>query len=188
MHFLRFAVTLILCARFVIKFGKGESCFGSQCDHGRRIPQGNQSTFINLILNEAHNATSVRNSLSSSSEVLPFIGITDNHKLNRKCCQNGGTCFLGSFCICPKYFTGRHCEHDKRTRKCAGVSHGEWVRQGCLLCRCGFGALHCFTSELECVQSNEHGDSILTRSCGTRPKQHFIVAQLFFVIMSLKYF
>uniref|UniRef100_A0A663EZP8 EGF-like domain-containing protein n=1 Tax=Aquila chrysaetos chrysaetos TaxID=223781 RepID=A0A663EZP8_AQUCH len=84
-----------------------------------------------------------------------FLFLTVARELNRNCCQNGGTCFLGTFCICPKYFTGRHCEHDKSIKFCGTVRHGEWDKDSCPLCQCVHGVLHCFP----------HG---LRDSCGKR--------------------
>ncbi|XP_021237176.1 cryptic protein isoform X2 [Numida meleagris] len=77
----------------------------------------------------------------NSREFVPFTGITDSKKLNRNCCQNGGTCILGAFCACPKHFSGRHCE----LRKCGSIAHGDWMMKGCWLCRCLYGTLKCLS-------------------------------------------
>ncbi|XP_041825369.1 teratocarcinoma-derived growth factor 1 [Melanotaenia boesemani] len=79
-----------------------------------------------------------------ASAVLPFIGLTNSAEQSRSCCKNGGTCILGSFCACPRFFTGRSCEYDTRLRNCDFIPHGEWVQKGCSYCRCGYGMLHCF--------------------------------------------
>ncbi|XP_029767557.1 cryptic protein-like [Terrapene carolina triunguis] len=145
-------ICIILCFRCllslalslqVIQFGNG--CEGENCDDNP--DQKNPNTSL-TIFNDINNLNSERRR-RNPSEVLPFIGLTDARKLNRSCCQNGGTCFLGSFCICPKHFTGRHCEHDKRISSCGAIGHGEWTQEGCLFCQCVYGILHCFPQNQE---------------------------------------
>ncbi|XP_059844554.1 cryptic protein-like [Hypanus sabinus] len=79
----------------------------------------------------------------SHEAVIPFIGLTDSSRLNKSCCQNGGTCVLGSFCICPKHFVGRSCEYDERIRNCGYIPEGAWVPKNCTWCKCSYGTLHC---------------------------------------------
>ncbi|XP_032887413.1 cryptic protein-like [Amblyraja radiata] len=79
----------------------------------------------------------------SHEAVIPFTGITDSSRLNRSCCQNGGTCVLGSFCICHKHFVGRSCEYDERIRNCGYIPEGAWVSKNCTWCKCSYGILHC---------------------------------------------
>ncbi|XP_009884149.1 PREDICTED: cryptic protein-like [Charadrius vociferus] len=123
-----------VCLIYIFKGCEEENCNSSP-------NQENRSTSLN-IFKEINNLNSKRKGINPS-DTLPFIGLTHAHKMNRNCCQNGGTCFLGTFCICPKYFTGRHCEHDKRIRFCGIMRHGEWTKDGCLLCQCVHGVLHC---------------------------------------------
>ncbi|XP_043920149.1 cryptic protein-like isoform X2 [Protopterus annectens] len=128
----------------------GIACEGEGCEdeyrflptEGRR-PKSNHSSSLKQFT-DMNNRSESRRYRDSPGAHIPFIGLTHSSKLNRNCCKNGGTCILGSFCACPKYFTGRYCEYDERLRYCGIIPHGEWVRRGCSLCRCGYGMLHCF--------------------------------------------
>ncbi|XP_075048011.1 teratocarcinoma-derived growth factor-like [Mixophyes fleayi] len=104
-------------------------------------------------------------------EKIPFIGLTKTSTLDKHCCKNGGTCMLGSFCACPKHFTGRHCEFDERNRHCGSIAHSHWLPRKCALCRCFYGVMYCFpsgdcdtkeyTEDVEMVQSGAPAKSSL---------------------------
>ncbi|XP_071982333.1 protein Cripto isoform X1 [Engystomops pustulosus] len=93
-----------------------------------------------------------------TGEKIPFIGLTKTSTLDKHCCKNGGTCMLGSFCACPKHFTGRHCEFDLRNRHCGSVAHGHWLPRRCALCRCFYGVMYCFPSG-DC-DANEYNEDV----------------------------
>ncbi|XP_069083778.1 cryptic protein-like [Pleurodeles waltl] len=146
------SLVTVTLALLVFRFGKGSERGRAEeaaqerlnSTHRRQQPANDAASFLEAF-NDLNRSLEGKKPQHQGA-LLPFTGLTQSNKLNRHCCQNGGTCILGSFCACPKHFTGRHCEHDERKRMCgAKIEHGAWVFKGCQLCRCGYGKLHCFT-------------------------------------------
>ncbi|XP_072353281.1 cryptic protein-like isoform X1 [Scyliorhinus torazame] len=117
---------------------EGENCEGGDTSKSAGKPHGSALNLFNQFNKQAEERKS-----GHGGAIIPFIGLTDSSRLNRNCCQNGGTCVLGSFCVCPKYFLGRNCEYDERIRNCGKIPEGAWIPQNCTWCRCSYGILHC---------------------------------------------
>ncbi|XP_077200638.1 cryptic protein-like [Paroedura picta] len=178
------------CTRFVliwmlalqsIHFGKGYKEKEHSYDSGgsadataQKISTKDQVTTLSSFNNIHHNYESRKQ--QNSKPIVPFTGLTESKTLNRHCCQNGGTCILGSFCACPKHFAGRSCERDERKSNCGPFAHGEWIQKGCQLCRCGYGVLHCLAEQIQNCDVREEEFFHLHSNCqGLQQTMYFIL-------------
>nr|CAI15755.1 Cripto-3 long [Xenopus laevis] len=144
-----FNATLPVCLLPTVGRSHTSDCNGcppaTAKQNGTMINAGSElseDTYVQKLLQHVDHAGKEKISV----ETIPFIGLTKNHALDKHCCKNGGTCVLGSFCACPKHYTGRYCELHVHNRKCGIVPHGHWVQKKCALCRCMYGTMHCFPS------------------------------------------
>ncbi|CAI5786983.1 proteinprotein-like [Podarcis lilfordi] len=181
------AVTLALQS---IHFGKGsrhEKIQDAGEIAGATVPKDNikdQLTTLN-IFNEMNHSYESRKQLNKP--IVPFIGLTESKTLKRDCCQNGGTCILGSFCACPQHFTGRYCEYDQRKSNCGVFEHGQWIRKSCHLCRCAFGELHCLSPRNCAVSEEEEWIHLLSKGQRLKETMGYFFLGCFFALCGLLY-
>ncbi|KAM3938769.1 cryptic protein-like [Leptodactylus fuscus] len=146
----KFLVCFIVSAQYFITLTYSRKCEGLFC-HQRNSSKLNLSSYIDLLV-----VNSTTASPTTPVNKIPFQGIIKSHQLNKKCCYNGGSCFLGRFCLCPYEYTGRLCEYEKWPRNCPnGILNGQWVVRGCSLCRCFSGELHCLAPQVGCEEEQQ---------------------------------
>uniref|UniRef100_A0A8D0KKG1 EGF-like domain-containing protein n=1 Tax=Salvator merianae TaxID=96440 RepID=A0A8D0KKG1_SALMN len=166
----RFILTVTLALQG-IQFGKGYNEEEHVQDIGENPGSTSQKQHTKdqvTTLNAFHDMNQSYESRKqiNTRQMVPFTGLTQSKTLDRHCCQNGGTCILGSFCACPKHFVGRYCEHDERKSNCGPFMHGEWIQKGCRFCRCVYGFLHCLSENTQnCVVREEEEFVHLRSNC-----------------------